>query len=155
PRVEALEDRFTPSGGGLLDTTFNGTGIETLSSSISTVTNAVAIQPDGKIVAVGYVPTSGVGSISVVRMNSNGILDTSFNRTGAVNLKAGAGAIGYAVALQPDGKILVGGKAVVKQFSSDVEYIVARLNADGSLDKTFGNNRGLWLSNPTTGPEEV
>src|SRR5437016_1369575 len=80
PRVEALEDRLTPSGGGLLDLTFNSTGTETLPNATCNRANAVAIQPDGKIVAVGDVTTSGTDAISVVRMNPNGTLDTTFNR---------------------------------------------------------------------------
>src|SRR5262245_13946000 len=52
PRLEALEDRLTPSGGGLLDTTFNGNGIVALPSSVYGVSD-VAVQPDGKIVSVG------------------------------------------------------------------------------------------------------
>src|SRR5438128_2577530 len=74
PCLEALEDRLTPSGGGLLDPTFNGTGIEALPNATSNRANAVALQPDGKIVAVGNVTTNGTYAISVVRMNPNGAL---------------------------------------------------------------------------------
>jgi uncharacterized delta-60 repeat protein len=151
PLLEALEDRLTPSGGGLLDPTFNGTGTETLPQATCSSANAVAVQPDGKIVSVGW---NGDG-IAVVRMNPNGTLDTSFNGTGLVSLNVARGALGNAVALQPDGKILVGGYAYAKPHRGDPEYVVARLNPDGSLDRTFGNSRGMWLSNPTGDSEVV
>jgi uncharacterized delta-60 repeat protein len=150
PRVEGLEDRTTPSG-GLLDPTFNGTGTATLPHATCDLANAVAVQPDGKIVSVGR----NADGIAVVRMNPNGTLDTSFNGTGSVTLKVARGATGKAVTLQPDGKIVVGGSADTKPNHTDSEYVVARLNPDGSLDRTFGNSRGLWVSNPTGGGEGV
>lgn len=96
----------------------------------------------------------GTDTIAVVRLNPDGSPDATFNRTGSVALGLSA-AYGWAVALQPDGKILVGGSA----GSADV---VARLNPDGSLDTTFGNTSkqgkggGIWLYDPNTAsPDEV
>ena len=156
--LEVLEARDCPSG-GLLDPTFNGTGEKVLSSSVmrvgNDVNNGVAVQPDGKIVGVGSVTRDKFGdqAISVVRMNPDGTLDSTFNGTGMATISVGTQAFGEAVALQPDGKILVGGRAFVKGGTEDV---VARLNANGSLDTTFGNTGrmgvagGVWASNPTS-----
>src|SRR6478735_2374925 len=95
PCLEALEDRLTPSGGGLLDPTFDGDGVRSLPQATCNLAVAVAVQPDGKIVSVGQ----NADGIAVVRMNANGSLDTSFNGTGLVTLKVARGASGKAVAL--------------------------------------------------------
>jgi uncharacterized delta-60 repeat protein len=159
PRLEPLESRDCPSG-GLLDTTFNGTGTETLPTSIMTRVNANVVQPDGKIVAVGgtgnYAAPYGK-PITVVRLNRDGSLDTTFNNSGSVSFMIAQGATGAAVALQPDGKIVVGGFAVTNTFGvPSTEYVVARLNSDGSLDTSFANN-GVFAYNPsnTAGTEHV
>jgi uncharacterized delta-60 repeat protein len=157
--LETLEDRLTPSGGGLLDTTFNGTGEEVLSSSVMHVANDVAVQPDGRIVSIGYVATRTSYAIQVARMNANGTLDTTFNGTGTATLTFGTQGFGEKVALQPDGKILVGGEGSTTQTGR--EYVVARLNANGSLDTTFGNTGkkggggGFWAYNVTSSSERL
>jgi uncharacterized delta-60 repeat protein len=144
--LESLEDRLTPSG-GLLDASWS------FPTSTGTVA-ATAVQSDGKVVAVGLVRLKQYGetAIWVARMNPNGSFDTSFNGTGSttVNVPHDSHTVGLAVTLQPDGKILVGGDGT----SSDV---VARLNANGTLDTTFGNigprgvGGGIWVSPTTSG----
>jgi uncharacterized delta-60 repeat protein len=158
PQVEALEDRLCPSG-GLLDPTFGGTGEVNLAPSVSGLSFSVAIQPqDGKIVSVGRVTgKSSIDEISVVRMNADGSLDASFNGTGYEALKVGYYSDGASVALQPDGKILVGGSAYasLKAFQNhDTEIVVARLNSNGTLDSTFAN-RGVFTWDRTSGSDVV
>ena len=145
PRVEGLEDRLTPSG-GQLDPTFGSGGIVHLPHATDVSASAVAVQPDGKVVIAGYVQLfTGKDYISVQRLNRDGSLDTTFNKTGSVTIQTGSYTGSNAVALQPDGKILVGGS-----WSSNTSggALVARLNANGTLDTTFGS-KGLWES--TTG----
>ena len=90
----------------------------------------VAIQSDGKIVASGY--TQVAGDIIVVRLNTDGTLDTSFDTDGIVVIDfEQVFNIGETVAIQSDGKILIGG-------DTNDDFMLARLNADGSLDNTFG-----------------
>src|SRR5437868_1259670 len=55
PRLEALEDRLTPSGGGLLDPTFGTGGLVNLPNATDNGAPAVAVQPDGKVVIVGQI----------------------------------------------------------------------------------------------------
>ena len=86
----------------------------------------VALQPDGKIVAVGY----GAGGFAVARYNPNGSLDTSFDADGKVATDFGGG-MATGVALQPDGKIVVAGHG-------SVGFAMARYNPNGSLDASFG-----------------
>jgi uncharacterized delta-60 repeat protein len=144
PSLETLEDRYCPAG-GLLDPTFGSGGIVNLPTTTESSAHAVAVQPDGKVVvAAQSYTTKGVGVISVQRLNPNGTLDTTFNRTGSVTV--GSGTTPAAVALQPDGKILIGGSESVRQGKTDItESLVARLNTNGTLDTTFGSN-GLWVS---------
>jgi uncharacterized delta-60 repeat protein len=135
--VESLEDRITPSG-GLLQSSWS------LSPSLGTF-SATAVQPDGKIVAVGVVTLNSGYGLSVVRMNPNGSLDTTFNGTGRTTIKVTSDTEGRSVALQPDGKILVGGLAYGKSSSPAPEAVVARLNSNGVLDTKFGS-KGVWTS---------
>lgn len=142
--LEALETRDCPSG-GLLDPTFGSGGFVNLPSTTSAQVMAVAVQPDGKVVAVGDVNSrSGKEEIAVQRLNPDGSFDTTFNGTGSVTIQTGSYDSSTSVALQPDGKILIGGAAA--SGNGTQEDLVARLDANGTLDKTFGN-KGLWLYN--------
>src|SRR5215469_3921905 len=84
--VEPLEDRLTPSTGGLLDPTF-GSGGQVLSSFSNNWDQAMAVvaQPDGKIVIAGDTTVPGSktgGDFLVARYNADGSLDTSFGSGG-------------------------------------------------------------------------
>jgi uncharacterized delta-60 repeat protein len=132
--VEALEDRCLMSAGAL-DTTFNPTGSPPGTVTVpSFVPTAVAIETDGKIVAAG---TAGTTShvFGVSRYNGNGSLDTSFNATGTVTTKIGTNATVYDMAIQSDGKILVGGWT-----SSPYAFALARYTTTGTLDQSFGQH---------------
>jgi uncharacterized delta-60 repeat protein len=142
--LEVLEARDCPSA-GLLDPTFGSGGIVNLPTTTDSTARGIAVQPDEKVVIAGVSTTAkGAESISVQRLNPNGTLDTTFNRTGSVTIAGSAYSV--SMALQPDGKILIGGETSVKQGKTSVnESLVARLNTDGTLDTTFGSN-GLWTS---------
>jgi uncharacterized delta-60 repeat protein len=121
------------SGDGLVNTNFYNTEDEA---------RAVAIQADGKIVAVGTTHIGGTNyDFSVARYNPNGSLDNSFDGDGRITTnfwctlycESDDGA--YAVAIQPDGKIVVAGSA---EWRDAYSFAVARYNTDGSLDGTFG-----------------
>ncbi len=142
------EDDFTNGGSGSgwaivrynddgsLDTTFDGDGIKTLTPSGNrNQLRAVALQPDGKIVAAGSVSPSEF-DVGVVRLNDDGSLDTSFDGDGIASPRImGSQEIGRALAIQPDGKIVVAGGT---GSSVAVNFLVMRFNSDGSLDTTFG-----------------
>ena len=114
---------------GTLDSTFNsGT------AALATV-NAVVIQPDGKILIGGlFTSYNGVARNRIARLNADGTLDLTFNPG------TGAGSTVTTIALQPDGKILIGGTFTT--FNSIARNRIARLNADGSLDATFNPGTG-------------
>jgi uncharacterized delta-60 repeat protein len=85
-----------------------------------------------------------------------GILDPSFGNGGKIILDLGAtmDSMGAAV-LQPDGKIIIAGKTFTSNSSVDfADFVVVRLNADGSLDNTFGNN-GFVTTDFTGGQDGV
>jgi len=109
---------------------------------------SVAIQPDGKALIGGsFTTVNGVSRSELARLNPDGSLDTNF-------LSGMQGVFGYGgskvlcIALQPDGKVLIGGQfQTVNQTNRNN---IARLLSDGSLDATFQNGLpGITLGNDT------
>ena len=125
---------------GSLDTSFGGTGyvFTDIGTSPEDLYRAVAIQGDGKIVAIG----SSGNVAGIVRYNSNGSLDTSFGTEGKVIIDIDEPfnkSIPLRVVIQPDGKILVSGYSrndFLPQFPGFRQF-VARFTATGDLDSTF------------------
>jgi uncharacterized delta-60 repeat protein len=119
---------------GTLDTAFGSAG--TGATDIGGVGNVggSALSPDGKIVIAGSAWNSSL-DWTVLRYDTNGNLDTSFNGSGKVLTDFGGSFdIAHAVALQADGKILVaGGRAEGGSY----DFAVARYKVDGSLDADF------------------
>ena len=100
---------------------------------------ALAVQPDDKVLVGGRFSTvGGVANPSLARLNANGSLDTTFHSPFMDN-----GANVFAIALQPDGKILVGGDIQIID-GSNVYNDLARLNPDGSRDTTFTASTNLY-----------
>lgn len=92
---------------------------------------AMAGQPDGKIVLAGQAGSD----IAVVRLNRDGTPDPGFDGDGKVITDVSGSDVAYAVAVQPDGKIVVAGSATVSGSGRD--FVLARYNPDGSLDSSF------------------
>lgn len=110
---------------GALDSTFPAC------SALTNDIHATAVQSDGKIVIGGWFTTDGWATYSALkRLNSDGSLDTTFSVTPAM-----LSHYVYAVAVQADGKILIGG--TFTSFDGTARKYLARLNEDGSLDTTF------------------
>ena len=116
---------------GTLDTSYGNGGKQTIDFGGSEYGLALAIQPDGKAVAVGYTSTGG-GNFAVARLTTTGFLDSTFDGDGKLTTDLGSGVVDSAgsVAIQTDGRIVVAGNA-----SNSIA--VARYNSDGSLDPTF------------------
>jgi uncharacterized delta-60 repeat protein len=111
--------------------------------------NALAVQPDDKIVTVGsaYDPNAVNAQLTLMRFNANGSPDTTFNGGSPVLLPASTPgwSEGYAVTLQPDGKIVVAGDAGTGSRNSagfQTDFLVARYNPDGTPDTSFNNGSG-------------
>jgi uncharacterized delta-60 repeat protein len=125
---------------GSLDRTFNASGIISVRAPDQSFANALAIQADGKIVVVGAVSSLASGGVEfyVERINADGSPDTAFGSGGALTTRiAGLDAEARAVVVQPDGKLVVAGTAYGSGSVHD-QFGLARYNADGSLDSSFG-----------------
>ena len=114
---------------GTLDPTFNsGTGA-------NQIVYTIVIQSDGKIIIGGiFTYYNGTSRYYIARLNSDGTLDATFNPGTGTNASV------RSIAIQSDGKIIIGG--VFTSYNGISRSKIARLNADGTLDATF---------NPTTG----
>jgi uncharacterized delta-60 repeat protein len=125
--------RYRPDGttdpgfgtGGIVTTDVLGAGDQA---------NAVAVQPDGKIVVAGFATRAGIdGDFALVRYNADGSLDASFGANGVVTTDLGtSGDDARAIVIQPDGRIVVAGTA-------DEDVALARYLPDGTLDSSFGH----------------
>jgi len=127
---------------GSLDPTVGSGG--TVLTSFGTPLSAaadVAIQPDGKIVAVGIAGND----YGIARYDANGTLDATFGSGGLVTTDFGGFEQANGVALQPDGRIIV-----VGLLGNAVG--IARYNLDGSLDQSFGSG-GKVVTDATSGPD--
>jgi uncharacterized delta-60 repeat protein len=127
--------RYTPDGA--LDATFGGGGIVTTDIAPPGA-YAMALQADGKIVAAG-----GGRRFALVRYTPVGDLDPTFGGDGVVTTNFNPEYdLAYAVAIQADGKIVAAGVSSIeaRKFLDDTKIAVARYNADGSLDTSFGGD---------------
>ena len=125
---------------GTIDNNFGLNGkVKTDIQNSEDYESSMLIQPDQKIILVGYSSIIGEGHyISMVRYNPDGAIDSTFGTNGKVfnNLGTAFDSASAAV-LQPDGKIVVVGNTS-NSFNSD--FIIIRFNNNGVLDETFGNN---------------
>ena len=116
---------------GSLDTSFTGTGADNR-------VHTLAMQADGKIMVGGEFTTmTGTSRVGIARLNANGSLDPTFDPgtgTGGVNREVSV------LAVQADGKVLLGGKFVT--FNGATRNRIARLNPDGSLDTPYVSGPG-------------
>ena len=120
----------------------------------NSVANALVLQPDGKIILVGQATdTNGNPAVLVARLTTSGNMDPTFNGGNPLITQLGT-AMGptsdaTAVALQPDGKIVVAGEAG-STSSVNRQLFVMRLNANGSADAAFNNGQPAFTQ-PSTG----
>jgi uncharacterized delta-60 repeat protein len=125
---------------GSLDSSFGSNGkVLTDVGGLGDVIAALALQPDGKIVAAGFSFTDNIFDFSMVRYHANGSLDTTFGNGGKVltdfqNNDDEA----FAIVIQPDGKIVLAGYTADSNF--DLDFALAKYLPDGSLDHSFGTS---------------
>jgi uncharacterized delta-60 repeat protein len=125
--------------GGRLDSAFATGGIFITHDTLAfdAVADAVALQNDGKIVVAGEISSLA----GVLRLNTNGTLDSGFGAGGMVTINVPSGLGGgvqvIGVAIQIDGKIVAGISTINSDGSES--FSLARLNPNGSLDGTFGS----------------
>ena len=121
---------------GSIDSSFH---IGNDSVSFDNYVNIIKLQSDGKIICGGnFTVYSGVSQNYITRLNSNGTLDTTFQ------IGNGFNNVVYAIGLQSDGKIIVGGDFIYFDNNDLVYGNIVRLNINGTLDTYFG----YGLDNP-------
>ncbi len=118
---------------GSLDSSFGAGGKVTVGVGVSTdEAHAVTIQSDGKILVAGNSHNGSSMDFAVIRLNTDGSLDTDFSGDGKVMVDfAGSTEDVQSVIVQSDGKIIVGG-------TSNSLFAMIRINTDGILDESFG-----------------
>jgi uncharacterized delta-60 repeat protein len=129
--------RINPDGSK--DTSFDIGTVFDFSSGVGNIT----MQPDGKILVNGvFSPTVGDYQCYLIRLNSDGSKDASFNQgIGSDSVRTGYGSAIISVVLQSDGKILVGGE--FDTFQGITQNRLTRLNTDGTVDNTFDVGTGF------------
>lgn len=122
---------------GSLDTSFDTDGKATI--GLLAIGFDVAVFPDGKIVVAGF----AAGDFGVWRFNADGSPDTAFGTGGEVTTDiSDSFDEAFSMAVQADGKIVVAG-LTIRSERGFFEVALARYNADGSLDTSFGNGGKL------------
>jgi uncharacterized delta-60 repeat protein len=142
--------RYLPNGA--LDGSFGNAGKVVLNQRINDGIAAMALQPDGKLIT-----TDGDrGNYGLLRLNSNGSIDSSFGNNGNVSAPIGGGLISgsRAIALLENGQILVAGTTLPLNGSSNWDFSIARFSANGSIDTTFGTN-GYTITSLSTGSDII
>ncbi len=130
---------------GSLDNSFGVGGVARVPDPFGGIShpNGIALQHDGKIVVNGAI--DGIGELSgsfILRVNPDGGGDTTFGTNGTVSIAepdAQSSGVASALAIQPDGKIVSGG-------TRSGNFALARFNANGSFDSSFGTNGALTTS---------
>lgn len=128
---------------GLPDASFDTDGLLVIDIPGSSYAEAasLALQSDGKIVVAGYAVVGSGYHPTLARLEASGALDTTFNGTGIVTKDLGANWVNQYVgglAIQADGKLVIGGHLEVANFNRAQDLYLARLGADGATDDTFG-----------------
>jgi uncharacterized delta-60 repeat protein len=107
-----------------------------ISVKIEATVRAMKIQPDGKILVGGdFKFVNGIARRNIARLNADGSLDTTFNPGSGTDNAV------YAIALQSDGKVLITGFFL--NYNGTPRNLIARLNANGSLDTSFDFTDGI------------
>ncbi len=126
--------RYNPNG--TLDNSFGANGIVQMNiDNQDTFVGGMALQPDGKIIVNGYRSSPWISFIA--RYNTNGTLDNTFGANGIVRITEPPSQfpvlIGYALAIQQNGKILTAGQL-------NRNFAISRYNTNGTIDTSFGTN---------------
>jgi uncharacterized delta-60 repeat protein len=122
----------------------------------SDIVNGMVIQPDGNIVVVGsaFNPSADSASFALARYDNSGALDGSFGGSGQVTTNFAGASEADAVALRSDGKIIVAG-TVADPITNSNGFGLARYDADGTLDNTFGSGGESAVPMPLGGGGEA
>jgi uncharacterized delta-60 repeat protein len=122
---------------GTRDTAFT----TAIGAGFNSTVRALAVQSDGKIVVGGFfISHNNITSNRIARLNSDGTRDTAFT----TNIGTGFNGAVQSIAVQSDGKILVGGEFLT--HNAITSNRIARLNSDGTRDTAFTTNIGTGFN---------
>jgi len=141
---------------GTQDSTFGTNGTVMTEVSFSSAIEAIAIQPDGKILAGGTYQTGDFVNIYhmvIVRYNPDGSIDNSFGTNGIVMPEPGYVDKLSDLKLQADGKIVIGGAIASIVNLEPTSFLVGRFNSNGTLDVNFGT--GGFTATPISFTSEI
>lgn len=140
--IDVFVARLNPDGS--FDQSFGNSGMVITDFLSSTdLSNDLLLQPDGKIVLIGFINDGSTIKIGMVRYLTDGTLDSDFGVGGKVVSSGNfSNAIGWGASLQTDGKILVTG---LYNNSGNNDLLVARFNSDGTPDVTFSYDGFMTL----------
>jgi uncharacterized delta-60 repeat protein len=125
--------RLQPNGDP--DPSFGGDGLATIAFERRSAARAAALQPDGKLVLVGYAGRR----LAVARLMRNGEPDAGFGVAGSATIPLEERATGDDVAIASDGSIIVSVSFVQGRYRYETGTVVLRLDPQGTLDATFGS----------------
>lgn len=140
--------KYSPNG--TIDSSFGQDGVASIDfGEDDEYGTTIEIQKDGKIVVAGTQAISLHGRIAVTRLNSNGTIDESFGNDGKLLFNPQSYSYyGWIqdMLIQHDGKILLGG---FSYNGADKDYLIIRLNIDGSFDETFASHEVIYNTDGT------
>ncbi|MES2516291.1 MAG: T9SS type A sorting domain-containing protein [Bacteroidota bacterium] len=120
---------------GSLDNTFDNDGKVTTAIGIEEDRiTSITLQGDGKILVAGYSYNGSFYEFAIVRYNTDGSLDTTFDIDGMLTTSFGGNSVSFSSAIQNDGKIVAAGYSY---SGSSTDFALIRFNSDGSLDTNF------------------
>lgn len=129
---------------GTYDSSFGTNGVFTYHLNYETGAYDSYLDKDGKLIVAGYTTDNGGGGMAMLllRLNTDGTLDTSFGVNGVTYYDIGPREdIAYGIAIQNDDKILICGSSVdTTTVNYDFIPVVLRFSPDGAIDTTFGDN---------------
>jgi uncharacterized delta-60 repeat protein len=129
---------------GEIDDSFSGDGIQTTEIGDQAYARDLGLQPDGRIVAAGSAsstssPNGSSSGIALARYLPDGTLDDTFSGDGTeLTERADTDMSAWGLAIQPDGKIVAGGRSTTGDAGPD--FMLARYGADGTLDSSFAGD---------------
>lgn len=137
---------------GLIDSSFGQFGKASYSYGVyGCGLNAISVRPSGEILACGSISNGGNVNFLLVQLKSNGELDSAFGINGAVTIDFGTSCIAHDLKLLTNGHVIVAGRSV---FGGGM---MAKVDEDGNLINSFGNNGLVITSMPNggIGPEQI
>jgi uncharacterized delta-60 repeat protein len=134
---------YQPVTVGQLDPAYGSDGL--VKSNVGFTSTAGVASDNGQVVVIGTTGTVSAESFSIARYNANGTLDTTFGTSGVATVNfANTDDVPAAVSVLPGGQILVAGTATtyVAGAPTTSQFAIAELNANGTLDTSFGSGTG-------------